>query len=285
MKKEAAKMSIALHAFAWAIAAAAVSPQADAAEPPGPEQLSSQVVGVVGSGLLLSLELRTAAGQPVRVLSLGDIYAEGWALTALTPSAATLTRSGESRSIGLNPAGALDQTGEAPPSQVNILVSPADLARLKAEGWDGAPAPGLTAEETQRSLLFSLKVDDAIMASRAGVAAGSPVPVLSDSDIRAMVGEAAWLDRQALIRKSMIATRQAALDGGDINRVRLIDGLPAIGPDSFYAPPGTAMDAAAKAVGLTSTVGYSSRLEADGGHTLTKLPGTGQSTIPGAPAP
>ncbi|MDB5438097.1 MAG: hypothetical protein JWM33_524, partial [Caulobacteraceae bacterium] len=72
-----------------------------AAGAPGPVALPAEVIGVVGSGDKLSLRIK--AGDETRLLNIGDTYADGWALTGLSNTTATLTRNGQNQTVGLNP--------------------------------------------------------------------------------------------------------------------------------------------------------------------------------------
>ncbi|MDB5440522.1 MAG: hypothetical protein JWM33_2949 [Caulobacteraceae bacterium] len=127
---------------------------AAAPAPSGPDALPAQVAGVIGSGDQLSLQLRATADAPARIVHLGEAAIDGWALTGLTDTVATLAKDGQTRAIGLNPTGALaSKAPAAPPSQVTIAGEDARLlAQAIARGvWDGQTLqPGLTLEETQR---------------------------------------------------------------------------------------------------------------------------------------
>ncbi|MDB5438657.1 MAG: hypothetical protein JWM33_1084 [Caulobacteraceae bacterium] len=100
-----------------------------AAEPGAPERLATQAAGVVGSGDQLSLKLKTPQGE--RTLKVGEAYADGWTLRALTPTKATLDKDGTTREIGLNPTGALAST--APPD------APVSVSVVARERNDGLP--------------------------------------------------------------------------------------------------------------------------------------------------
>ncbi|MDB5439530.1 MAG: MecR antirepressor / ankyrin repeat family protein, partial [Caulobacteraceae bacterium] len=137
-----------------------------AAEPGAPERLAAQAAGVVGSGDQLSLKIREPQGE--RTVKVGETYADGWTLQALTPTKATLAKDGATREVGLNPTGALAraQTDE-PPSSVKTLAridldkraeeakarQPAfdQLVKDQLGPWDGkTPRMGLSLAETQR---------------------------------------------------------------------------------------------------------------------------------------
>ena len=58
-----------------------------------------------------------------RALRIGDAFQDGWSLSALTPSTATLTKAGESRVVGLNPTGAVTTPDVKRPSLVQVAGS------------------------------------------------------------------------------------------------------------------------------------------------------------------
>ncbi|MDB5438059.1 MAG: hypothetical protein JWM33_486 [Caulobacteraceae bacterium] len=117
----------------------------------GPDELPGQVVGVVGSGDRLRLMINVDGAN--RELKIGDGVDEGWTLTALSPSSATLSRAGQTREIGLGPDGALASAESvATPSTVMVVGrTPQDmLAKALAEGsWNGLPIGNLSQEETE----------------------------------------------------------------------------------------------------------------------------------------
>ncbi|MDB5438327.1 MAG: hypothetical protein JWM33_754 [Caulobacteraceae bacterium] len=160
----------ALAAIALSLAFAA---RAGAASAPaqGPDALPGLVVGVVGSGDQLSLQIK-ADESGRRALRIGDAFQDGWSLSALTPSTATLTKAGESRVVGLNPTGAVATHdvkrpslvqvagSELPPEVIEVLAltdeeviarTPTASQRLAAQ------YRGLTAEESRRYTLMSLR--------------------------------------------------------------------------------------------------------------------------------
>lgn len=127
---------------------------AAAAAPSGPDALPSQVAGVVGSGEELVLQLRQTGDTPPRLVHLGEDAIDGWTLSGLTATAATLGKDGQTRTIGLNPSGAL--ASKAPSVPLTLVTMAGEDARLLAQAiargvWDGQKLqPGLTLEETQR---------------------------------------------------------------------------------------------------------------------------------------
>ncbi|MDB5438344.1 MAG: hypothetical protein JWM33_771, partial [Caulobacteraceae bacterium] len=149
---------------------------AAAPAPSGPDALPAQVAGVIGSGDQLSLQLRASDTAPARMVRLGDEAIDGWTLTGLTNTVATLSKDGQSRTIGLNPTGALSQRQPVgPPSTVHVTVEgltpemAAVLALSDEEVLAQAPASflqayqtataghGLTAEELRRAQLYSMR--------------------------------------------------------------------------------------------------------------------------------
>lgn len=234
------------------------------------DDLPNQVVGVIGSGQALSLRFRPVAGEPTRVLSRGDVYADGWVLSNLTPSVATLTKAGESREVGLNPTGWLTTAAPPPsPSEITVSFSTADLAYLEGEisnhRWDGQSFPGLTLDQTRQLQLYDRKIQQA----------RSSNPSLSGPDaFKAALG-ADYVNYLAAALAMEIGLRQAALDRGDINTVRRMDGLPPVGPEKVLVPTGTSPDAAFRAAGLVSQAGYAEQgpagsLDANGNRTFTR---------------
>ncbi|MDB5440155.1 MAG: hypothetical protein JWM33_2582, partial [Caulobacteraceae bacterium] len=273
--------SQAVMAARWILAAAVLAAVPSLAfAGAAPESLASQAAGVLGSGDQIALQLKSADGASPRVLKIGEMFEDGWKLDALTPTSATLARDGERREVGLNPTGALAETRPgATPSQVIVTPSAADLALIEGR-WDGKAQAGLTVEETQRYLIYGRKI------AAVSLSLGGPAALIAgrftEGDIRAGLRaamgdaafEAALADNDRLDQKHMGAMRQAAVDQGDINQVRSFDGLPAIGPDSFYIPQAnsaTGITDAIRAAGLVNLVGYSlGPLDASGGRTVTK---------------
>ncbi|MDB5438776.1 MAG: hypothetical protein JWM33_1203, partial [Caulobacteraceae bacterium] len=152
-----------------ALATVAFSWRASAANDPGPTSLPGEVVGVIGSGDRLSLRIK--AGQEVRTLNIGDVFEDGWALTGLTDATATLSRNGQSQTVGLNPSGRLDlpKTDE-PASSVRTIGSMTkeellarqvvfnQLVGVQLGPWDGkTPRMGLTLAETQRYVAYQAR--------------------------------------------------------------------------------------------------------------------------------
>lgn len=91
----------------------------------GPDALPGQATGVVGSGDQMTLRLKPIGDAPARVLKIGDEFEDGWKLTALTASAATLSKAGASRTVGLNPAGSLGAAAlAAGASTVTVVTGP-----------------------------------------------------------------------------------------------------------------------------------------------------------------
>lgn len=136
----ALRLSLPVILLFLAIPASALAAQAAAGD--SLAALPSQVVGVSGSGDQLSLRLKV--GAEVRVLKIGDVYADGWTLTGLTPSEATLAKGALSRRVGLSPTSAVGQAAPADdPSQVRTV-----RGALRT-GRGGAPSPVVASEEGQ----------------------------------------------------------------------------------------------------------------------------------------
>lgn len=178
-----------------------------------PDALPALVSGVIGSGDNLSLQLKPSNGPAPRILAVGQVFEDGWVLTALTPTAATLDKKGVTRMIGLNPTGALDdRPATAPPSRVEVNLSPDErsiLSGIVAGGemdrpgftaWDGTtPFAGLTFAETQRYLLDEVKFRAAAATFGATPPPSSdgvlrplapPRPLPTPEQIRALIGTA-----------------------------------------------------------------------------------------------
>lgn len=162
--------------------------------------LSAQIVGVVGSGDKIALQLKV--GETRRTLRPGDIYEDGWVLSHLTPTSAVLTRNGVAFELGLNPGGRISGAPlDLPPSQVTVNsgVDAALLQRLIDSGkWDGKPKPGLTLEETQRSVVYGERLGQAVTA---GLAQGN-VNMNTAYIMAALGGPEAMADSMALTAKS-----------------------------------------------------------------------------------
>ncbi|MDB5437978.1 MAG: hypothetical protein JWM33_405 [Caulobacteraceae bacterium] len=146
-----------------------------AAQPSAPERLAAQAAGVVGSGKQLSLRVVEAGKE--RTIKLGQDYADGWKLDALTPTSATLVRNGERREVGLNPTGALASAAPAAaPSQVLVTQSDDELLEtaIRIGLWDGkTPRPGLTLEQSRRYALLYAKGMEAVSSYADGINAKS----------------------------------------------------------------------------------------------------------------
>ncbi|MDB5439534.1 MAG: hypothetical protein JWM33_1961 [Caulobacteraceae bacterium] len=82
--------------------------------------LPGQVIGVSGSGDQLSLRLKSGEGE--RVLKIGEVFEDGWTLSALTATDATLTKTGQNRRIGLGLAGDSPKAPQNAPSQVTAVT-------------------------------------------------------------------------------------------------------------------------------------------------------------------
>ncbi|MDB5440850.1 MAG: hypothetical protein JWM33_3277, partial [Caulobacteraceae bacterium] len=70
---------------------------------------------------------------------------DGWILSALTPSTATLTKAGASRTVGLNPAGAVGGPAQAVGgAAVTVVSNPTSATDPAAQAGETGSRPGLT---------------------------------------------------------------------------------------------------------------------------------------------
>lgn len=155
------------------LAAILLAAKAAAASDPGPASLPGEVIGVVGSGDQLSLRIK--GGEAPRTLEIGEVYQDGWTLSALTATKATLTKDGQSQTVGLNPTGVIERAKpDDPPTTVKTIGGDKPLPtidELKARQpafdqlvleqlgpWDGkTPRMGLTLAETQRYVAYQAR--------------------------------------------------------------------------------------------------------------------------------
>lgn len=177
------------------------------------DQLPQELVGVIGSGDQLSLEVRSSSDPAPRIINIGGEYKAGWKLTALTQSQATLIKNGEVRQVGLNLNGAvLSEPMPVAASEVEVLQSAGDLAvlqRMKDDGiWDGAPKPGLNLQETQRLLIYSHRL---VLMAEAQPRQGSVATVEPNVVVDALDGPQAMADWLALSAKTRAATQSVSL--------------------------------------------------------------------------
>ncbi|MDB5439177.1 MAG: hypothetical protein JWM33_1604 [Caulobacteraceae bacterium] len=191
------------------IIAAGLLLAAAAAAPSGLDGLPSQVAGVLGSGDQLSLQLRATPDAPARIIHLGGDAIDGWVLTGLTNTVATLSKDGLIRVIGLNPTGALALARPVvPPTVVRVTLDGltpeiAGILALRDEevtarmtpawrkAWNAtSPARGLTAEEGRRlslyqsrySLMYDALVAAAVANMRSGQRPGESVGTITRTD-------------------------------------------------------------------------------------------------------
>lgn len=229
----------------------------------GPDSLPGVVVGVVGSGDELSLRL-TIDGA-ARTLKVGEIYQDGWRLQSLSAAEAVLTKDGETRRIGLNPAGALAQAPGAP-SQVDIAGdTDADIARQLGEaGKLGKARTGLSQEETTRMEVYKTRIARALQAKLQALGKEDDGETgLSLTEIRAALGPDAadWL--------ALDAKETAAL------RVETARQFAATGAVSFYVPAGGDVLTYATAAGVPPEQPAAYRggtKDASGGRVYTRGP-------------
>ncbi|MDB5437716.1 MAG: hypothetical protein JWM33_143, partial [Caulobacteraceae bacterium] len=247
---------------------------ARAAEPPPADplkRLPTEVAGVLGSGSNLSLSLFSTWGS--RRLSIGDEYQDGWKLTALTPSAASLTRNGETRQVGLNPTGALASSEVAPPSSVTIAGLPDEKTilayvdrRLKEEPFvlTGSSLRYLTPQEQRRNLAYIGMMSD----ERARRAPDE----LGQAEMRAFLGQAAWDD--------FIALSQKATEGQLRDQIADLAARPVTGPTTYYVPPGSNAAAIAQTLGVDRRGLWNDSRDAQGGVTSVLVAGTAETFTP-----
>ncbi|MDB5440836.1 MAG: transcriptional regulator [Caulobacteraceae bacterium] len=256
-----------------------------AAEPGAPERLATQAAGVVGSGDQLSLKIRAPEGE--RTVKIGETYADGWTLQALTPTKATLSKDGTTREVGLNPTGAIaSNTPAAPPSTVNMagMLDEATIQRYvdaalakdpkaldRARGIGG---PFLSLDEGRRRIAVQGLLNDALDRRTGGdPAAGRTLNV---ADQRALLGEAAFDDYWTLDKK--MADLAKAKDGADqAGRIADLAAHPVTGPTSYYAAAGVDMLQAAADQGIDRRGMWTSGPpDANGGRTFTLVAGTAE---------
>lgn len=241
-----------------------------AAEPSAPERLAANASGVVGSGNQLTLKVREAGVD--RSLKVGDVYAEGWTLKALTPSTVTIARDGATMLVGLNPSGQV--LGPAPagaPSTISVVGLPdeatiqAAIARLgpmAEQGMAQATRLGLSADQARRFLVYRLKIQDETMRKAAAGEAMRPGPP-NEAELRALLGEGGFADYSAITAiGNPGAAAQAAAD---------LAARPISGASSYYVPAGADQVQVALAQGIDLRGVWSiSTPDALGGVTLTR---------------
>ncbi|MDB5440595.1 MAG: hypothetical protein JWM33_3022 [Caulobacteraceae bacterium] len=221
------------------VAVAPAGAPAEAAQPTGPDDLPSQVVGVVGSGDQLALRLRQGSGE--RLLKVGDAYADDWILTALSPTMASLSKGWLSRTIGLNPTGAVAALAGAgaPASQVAVVGEGAiERAADASRGWVSCLAE------------YRAKTGQDLNALRDRTQA---LPVMGKDRYDQCLG---YTEVMSAARTDQ-ERRAIALARGDLNGVRLIDGLPPLGPDKITTAKAASYSDVDFAPGTFTTAGYS----------------------------
>ncbi|MDB5439499.1 MAG: hypothetical protein JWM33_1926 [Caulobacteraceae bacterium] len=151
-----------------AAATVAAAPAARPPTPTGPDALPAQVTGVIGSGNQLSLQLKPVGNADARTLKPGDTFEDGWVLTALTPSAATLSKGGASRTVGLNPTGTL--AGPAAPGGATVTVV-SNLQNQVATALQSAQAATASANAAYNAAPPEARtaLEDAVNAARRGM--------------------------------------------------------------------------------------------------------------------
>ncbi|MDB5437911.1 MAG: hypothetical protein JWM33_338 [Caulobacteraceae bacterium] len=130
-----------LHALAFAAGLGLISPFCVHAQAPADPvgAVKDQAAGVTGSGGSMVLHVRGADGTD-RILALGQVYEEGWTLTALSASAASFTRQGVTRQVGLNPTGAV--ATNAPPAATSVVIIPGGLTDFMERYSGGGSVDG-----------------------------------------------------------------------------------------------------------------------------------------------
>lgn len=229
--------------FLGGLAVALMGGASTAAVEPGPASLPGEVVGVIGSGDKLSLKIK--AGEETRVLNIGDVYQDGWALTSLTGATATLARDGQTRLIGLNPSGAVAAASSDVPAAVVDVLQEAGRAEVCALGakakadfpafqqlvsdqlgpWDGkTPRMGLSLEETRRFVAYQARGGLRQAASGDGSLSQIPDGFLAVSQIEALGADTA----------DYLALNQKLIDA--LNASRGVSGT--IGTKTYAQSPG-----------------------------------------------
>ncbi|MDB5440882.1 MAG: hypothetical protein JWM33_3309 [Caulobacteraceae bacterium] len=262
-----------LSAYAAAPSAPQVALPADLSSLPG------QVIGVVGSGDQLSLQIRASDRQGPRTVRPGDEYQNGWTLRAVTPTLAILSRAGETHQVGLNPAGTLAAPAAAAPSSVTVQLSAQDKADLEAMiaagNWDGKAMPGLTLAESQSHVLMVSRIEALSPPSLPG--SRRLLTMVQDAPMRARFGDAA-VDQFRVESQRMI---QATTDMAWAD----LAARPLTGPSTYYIPPGVSESAAMAQAGVDprGDWGFGVR-DANGGTTYTRQNPVAQ-VLPGLQLP
>ncbi|MDB5439740.1 MAG: hypothetical protein JWM33_2167 [Caulobacteraceae bacterium] len=272
--------------LAMAIAAFGAASTARPAELAGPERLATDLAGVVGSGDLLSLSLKTQGYE--RILKIGDVYEDGWTLRALTPTKATLTKDGTEREVGLNPTGQVAAAvSTAAPTIVDVTGLPSEatiqayvdaalaldpLALEKAKHGQA-----LTVEEARRSLAYRGMISDDL--TRRMQNAGSARSVsISGEDQRAVLGDAGFSEYWAMEVKVRAFDRDQTLTD--------LAARPVTGPTSYYVLAGASQAAVISAQGIDNRGAWSSgAADSQGGRAYTLLAGTADQFAARVPAP
>ncbi|MDB5440880.1 MAG: hypothetical protein JWM33_3307 [Caulobacteraceae bacterium] len=261
---------------AYAAAPAAPAPAPAQALPADLMRLAREAAGVVGSGDRLSLQIKPADVPTVRTLNIGEEYADGWRLQAVTPTVATLVKAGQIQRVGLNPNGVVASLVTFTPlSSVEVDLSAqerAELAALIASGrWDGQILPSLSEAETQRHVLLETRIEALGRATLSGPMAkvvGTPSPTArvypSEIMMRQVFGNAA-IDQRAAEDDRI---REARLD---VQRAD-IAARPISGPSSYYVAAGEKpADVMAQASVDPRGVWLASLADASGGVTYHRV--------------
>ncbi|MDB5441441.1 MAG: hypothetical protein JWM33_3868 [Caulobacteraceae bacterium] len=221
-----------------------------------PEQLAAQAAGVVGSGDQLSLRLRTPEGE--RVLKIGETYAEGWTLQALSPSKATLAKDGAVREVGLNPTGAVASGGAAAPASRVTVVGAEVAQQLTAAkvGWTSCMDE------------YRQKTGQDFFELRDG------------TEARPVLGEARFNECFAFLMGMGAARTPEELALVDYNAMLKIDGAPPMGPDRITPARAATYTDATFPPGAFTTSGYiRGATLADGSFYFYRTPQARQAAI------
>ncbi|MDB5438978.1 MAG: hypothetical protein JWM33_1405 [Caulobacteraceae bacterium] len=257
-----------------------------AAELAGPERLAAEAAGVVGSGEQLSLKLK-AQGEE-RTLKLGEGYADGWTLQALTPTKATLVKDGVAREVGLNPTGQVATAGLAvTPTTVTVAGLPDEatikayvdvaLARDPLAVEKARSGQALTVEEAKRTIAYRGMIGDELTRRMQGAGSARSVSI-SAADQRALMGDVAFSDFWGMADKAQTFDRDQTLAS--------LTARPVTGPTSYYVPAGASQAEVIASQGIDNRGAWATgAVDGLGGRTYTLIAGTAEQFAARAPAP
>ncbi|MDB5440659.1 MAG: hypothetical protein JWM33_3086 [Caulobacteraceae bacterium] len=209
------------------------------------------------------MRLALKEGAETRTLKIGDVYGDGWKLTALTPSMATFGKGSSLHSVGLNPQGlVLNPEGDA---KTTVDVVGGDARAVIAayielfncfNDYNNKVGRPLGAEITPADLARASSVLGAERYKQC--AAASAASNLSTPALRRAVAEAV----------------------GDVNSVRRLDGLEPIGPARVpsTSKPLNGFDDSRYIPGTVTVAGYISGTKfADGSYYYYRTPADRQA--------